>query len=225
MQRAPPTCNNYAVTDANPAAIEDWVHVAHLIRPQGRHGEVLAEILSDFPDRFAGMRNAFLWRGGSLPVLPILLENSWLHKGKVVLKFAHVDSISAADQLRGADLVIASADRMQLQADEVYVSDLVGCDCVEVFCGEDTSGRVLGTIREVVRQAQTVDLLMVVDVNGNEYEIPFAKAYVVKLDLQARRVEMRLPPGLLEVNEPLTDEERRTRQASSAPPNATAGKV
>ncbi|MHB1935337.1 MAG: ribosome maturation factor RimM [Acidobacteriaceae bacterium] len=202
------------MANAKTVVAQSWVHLARLIRPQGRRGEVLAEILTDFPERFAEMRNAFLWRSDQLPVTPILLENSWLHKGKVVLKFAHVDSISAAAALRGADLVISPAERKQLQSDEIYISDLVGCECLDVAADGAASIRLLGTIRNVIQQAQTADLLIVEGADGIEYEIPFAKAYVVKIDVAARRVEMRLPPGLLEVNAPLTEEERRARGAS-----------
>ncbi len=199
------------------ATSEVWVHVARLIRPQGRRGEVLAEILSDFPGRFAKMRNAFLWRGNNCPVTPIVLENSWLHKGKIVLKFAQVDSISAAEALRGADLVIAAGDRMPLQSDEVYISDLIGAELVDVAADGSGSPRILGTIREVIQQQQTADLLIVGSPDGVEYEIPFAKAYVVKIDVAARRLEMSLPPGLLEVNAPLSVEERQVRDALSEP--------
>ena len=199
------------------ATSEIWVHVARLIRPQGRRGEVLAEILSDFPGRFAKMRNAFLWRGNNCSVTPIVLENSWLHKGKIVLKFAQVDSISAAEALRGADLVIAAGDRMPLQSDEVYISDLIGAELVDVAADGSGSPRILGTIREVIQQQQTADLLIVGSPDGVEYEIPFAKAYVVKIDVAARRLEMSLPPGLLEVNAPLSVEERQVRDALSEP--------
>ncbi|HET9099364.1 MAG TPA: ribosome maturation factor RimM [Acidobacteriaceae bacterium] len=203
------------MTDSNRGAEQTWIHVARLIRPQGRRGEVLAEILSDFPNRFAELRNAFLWLGDKVPVTPILLEDSWLHKGKIVLKFADVDSISAAEALRGADLVISAAERMPLQPDEVYISDLIGCDFVDVAVGGATPAHVLGTIRDVIRQERTADLLIVASPDGVEYEIPFAKAYVVRIDLAAHRLEMHLPPGLLAVNAPLTEEERRARVASS----------
>lgn len=176
---------------------------------------MLAEILSDFPDRFLEVRNAFLWRRDQLPVTPIVLENSWRHKGKVVLKFAQVDSISAAEALRGADLVISAAERMPLRPDEVYISDLIGCECLDLGA-ESPNGRLLGNIRDVLRQERTADLLVVTRPDGTDYDIPFARAYVVRIDVAAHRVEMRLPPGLLEVNAPLTEEERRTRQASSA---------
>jgi len=192
-----------------------WVHIARLIRPQGRRGEVLAEILSDFPTRFAMLRGAHLWRGHHLPVTPVLLEQSWLHKGKVVLKFANVDSIAEAEALRGAELVISPAERMPLQHDEIYINELIGCECVDVPIEETAPHRLLGTIRDVIRQPQTVDLLIVTGTDQVEYEIPFAKAYVVAIDLAARRVEMRLPSGLLEVNAPLTDEERQARHASN----------
>jgi len=176
---------------------------------------VLAEILSDFPDRFAEMRNAFLWRSDQLPVTPILLENSWLHKGKVVLKFAHVDSISAAEALRGADLVISASERQPLQSDEIYISDLIGCQLIDIHPSGHPDRLVLGTVQDVVQQEKTADLLILVGTDGTLYEIPFAKAYLVKIDVEGRRLEMNLPPGLLEVNAPLTEEERRARDASS----------
>lgn len=215
MRRAPPTCNNSAVTNVNMEAVQSWVHIARLIRPQGRRGEVLAEILTDFPERFAELRKAFLWRGNDLPATPTVLEQSWLHKGKVVLKLAGVDSISAAAALRGAKVVIPSTERMPLGLDEVYISDLIGCQLIDLKSIGHPSRDILGTIHDVVQQSTTADLLIVAGENGVEYEIPFAKAYVVKIDLAGRRIEMSLPPGLLEVNAPLSEEERRARQDGS----------
>jgi 16S rRNA processing protein RimM len=190
-------------------ASQSWVHLARLIRPQGRRGEVLAEILTDFPQRFAELHNAFLWRGDNLPVTLIAIEQSWLHKGKVVLKFALVDSIAAAEVLRGAEVVIPREERVPLEADAVYISDLIGCRLADRHSGGHPSSSILGTIRDVIRQDKTADLLIVAGTDGSEYEIPFAKAYVVKIDLAGRLLEMDLPPGLLEVNAPLNEEEHR----------------
>jgi len=44
------------------------------------------------------------------------------------------------------------------------------------------------------------------------YEIPFAEAYLVKVDSAAKQVRMRLPEGMLEINAPLTEEEKREQQ-------------
>lgn len=200
------------MTDSEILKSPSWVHLARLIRPQGRCGEVLAEVLTDFPERFAKLRSVFLWRGDNLPVTPIAMEQSWLHKDKVVLKFAHVDSISAAEVLRGAEVVIPAEERMPLKSDAVYISDLIGCQLVDRHPGGHLASSILGTIRDVIRQEKTADLLIVAGKDGSEYEIPFAKAYIVKIDLAGRLLEMNLPPGLLEVNVPLNDEERRARQ-------------
>ncbi|MEO6966217.1 MAG: ribosome maturation factor RimM [Acidobacteriaceae bacterium] len=188
--------------------------VARLIRPQGRRGEVLAEILTDFPERFRDTRNAFLMREKKLPPEPVILEQSWLHKGKVVLKFAQVDSISAAEMLRGAEVVVPAAERVALEPDAFYISDLLGCEVVDVHPPDHRS---IGTVRDVLQQPETVDMLAVETPDGREYSIPFAKAYLVQIDVAGRRLEMDLPPGLLDVNVPPSEEERRTRQAESEP--------
>ncbi|HET9087021.1 MAG TPA: ribosome maturation factor RimM [Acidobacteriaceae bacterium] len=183
-----------------------WVSVARLLRPQGRHGEVLAEILTDFPERFATLREIYIKRDQSaLPSL-MTLEKSWLHKGRVVLKFATVDSISSAESLRGAEVVLPLPARVPLEPDAAYIDDLIGCTVVDLHGPPPIT---IGTIRDVIQQAQTTDLLVVVDAKGVEQWIPFARAYVVRMDLENRVLEMDLPAGLLDINAPLTEEERK----------------
>lgn len=185
--------------------------MAQLIRPQGRRGEVLAEILTDFPERFAGMREAFLERQEHPTPEPIILEQSWLHKGRVVLKFAGVDDISAAETLRGAELVIPAAERMPLDEDAAYIHDLTGCQLIDLAQPGQPS---IGTIRDVIQQENTTDLLVVVGQDGVEHWIPFAKAYLLRIDLPGRRLEMNLPAGLLEINAPFSDAERSDMEAA-----------
>ena len=106
-----------------------WVLLARIVRPQGRHGEVLADIFTDFPEHFAERKRLFL-----RPPLGVVLEamrearleSHWLHKGRVVLKFAQVDSIAEAENLRGFEVVIPREERMPLEGDAVYISDLLG---------------------------------------------------------------------------------------------------
>ncbi len=189
-----------------------WVSVARLVRPQGRRGEILAEILTDFPERFAQTREAFLARGENTIPTPITIEQSWLHKGRVVLKFAGVDSISAAETLRGAEVVVPAAERMALDADAAYILDLAGCELIDL---SQPGHPAVGTIRDVIQQEKAADLLVVVSSDGTEHWIPFAKAYLVRIDLPGRRLEMNLPAGLLEVNAPLSEEERRIEQSEA----------
>ena len=189
-----------------------WVVLARMVRPQGRQGELLAEILTDFPDSFAQRRQLFLRSEGGAAedeIRPVALETFWHHKGRVVLKFAGVNSISDAEALRGFELVVPLSDRMPVPDDSVYISDLVGARIVNVSgaLAED-AGEIVDVVPEGPGPA-----MLVVNTGGREPAlIPFVKAYLRCIDLPAKRIEMALPEGLLEIDAPLTDEERRHMQ-------------
>ncbi|MGB8260309.1 MAG: 16S rRNA processing protein RimM, partial [Terracidiphilus sp.] len=117
------------------AATEDWAWVARIRRPQGRKGEVWAEILTDFPEKFNQRRELWLLEDAPRPKTaprPVTLANHWLHKGGVVLHFAGVDSISGAETLAGLVVAVPWAERVPLGADEAYIGDLTGCILVDV---------------------------------------------------------------------------------------------
>jgi 16S rRNA processing protein RimM len=194
---------------------EPWVWLARIRRPQGRKGEVFAEILTDFPEKFADRRQLWLLTTSGAGVRPnspaaattppreVELIAHWLHKGGVVLHFAGVDSISAAETLAGLIVAIPCSERAALGEDEIYIGDLIGCLLVDV-AQENQSGPepvTVGAIEEVDRTAGPVALLVVRGATG-EILIPFAKSYLRKIDLAARRVEMALPEGLVDLNAP-----------------------
>ena len=162
-----------------------------MVKPQGRRGEVAAELLTDFPERFAERRRLFaLRRDGTRRELQV--ESHWPHKGRMVFKFAGVDSISAAEELKGCELQIAEAERAELEAGPAYVGDLIGCVVSD-------GGRELGEIAEIQFGAGDAPLL-VVRRGTKEWLVPFAAEFVTRLDIAAKRLEMRLPEGLLEVD-------------------------
>jgi 16S rRNA processing protein RimM len=123
----------------------------------------------------------------------------------MVLKFASVDSISEAESLLGCELQIPAAERTELEPGTAYVSDLVGCS---VWDGN----REVGSVSDVRFGAGEAPLLVVK--GAQEYEIPFAEAWLEKVDLAGRQIRMRLPEGLLQVNAPLTDEEKGQQRGS-----------
>ena len=202
---------------------EEWVLLARLVRPQGRKGEVLAELLTDFPEKFHERKRVFLLPAtGRKPAEPreIQLENHWLHKGRVVLKFAGIDTINDAETLRGLDVAIPPEERAALTDDEVYISDLIGC---HVFAG---SPRVdIGEITGVDTDSTSVPLLEVRGADEDDILIPFAKAYLVNIDIKAKRIEMNLPDGLLEVNSPLSDAERAAIKSEAEAAENESGKA
>ena len=180
---------------SQPAA--EWVWLARIRKPQGRKGEVFAEILTDFPEKFAERKHLCLIgaEGAQAAVRPVELIHHWLHKGGIVLHFAGVDSISAAETLAGLVVAIPQSERAALAADEVYIADLIGCELVDV-AGD--APRSIGRIQNVDRTAGPVPLLIVQAAQG-EMLVPFAKSFLRKLDVENARIELALPEGLTDL--------------------------
>jgi 16S rRNA processing protein RimM len=130
------------------------------------------------------------------------LINHWLHKGGIVLHFAGVDSISAAEALAGLIVAIPRAERAALPADEAYIGDLIGCTLVDVAGAEPVSvGEVVDVDLSAGRPLGTAPLLIVHGPAG-EILIPFAKSYLRRIDVAEKRIEMALPEGLIDLNAP-----------------------
>lgn len=132
----------------------------------------------------------------------VQIEDLWPHKGFLVLKFEGIETISDAEPLAGAELQLPKSDRAELEPGWTYLSDLIGC---RVFDG----AREIGPIEDVQFGAGEAPLLVVGGAAKLRYEIPFAEAYLEKVDLERKQVRMRLPEGLLEVNAPLTSKGKR----------------
>ena len=186
-----------------------WIVLAHLVRPQGRKGELLAELLTDFPDRFVGREDLFLAPPGfdGLPAEArhVDVTSSWLPVGKnvgrVVVRFGGIDTISDAEAVAGLDVVTPSERRAPLDAESIYVSDLV--DCVLFDCQTEV-GRVTDvqfpSATDGTRLADAAPLLEVQTVDDGEVLVPFVKVFIESIDLSAKRIVMNLPAGLLDVN-------------------------
>ena len=174
----------------------EWVWVARIRHTQGRKGEVFADILTDFPEKFAERTHLWLMPDSEEAPRKIELMAHWLHKGGIVLHFTGVDSISAAEMLAGLIVAVPRAQRAELGPDVVHIADLIGCTVFDVS-GPDAVA--VGPIDNVDRTAGPVALLIVQGKSG-EVLIPFARDFMRKLDLEGRRIEMALPAGLLDLN-------------------------
>ena len=177
---------------------QQFVTIAKVTKTQGRIGEVAAALFTDFPERFQTRRRLFaLARNDDRRELQ--LENHWFHKGHVVFKFAGVDSIDRAEELVGAEIQVPLSERAELERGSVYLSDLKGCF---VFDGS----REVGRVEDVQFGSGEAPLLVVK--GEKEWLIPFAAEFIKKLDPQRKQVLMNLPEGLLEVDAPLSREEK-----------------
>jgi 16S rRNA processing protein RimM len=124
------------------------------------------------------------------------------NQGRIVLHFAGIDSISDAESIAGLDVVVPREERLRLEDESVYISELIGCT---VFDGV----RAVGVVEDVQfamsadgarRLDEAAPLLTVISPDGDEVLIPFAKSFLVSVNTEAKRIEMMLPEGLIEVN-------------------------
>jgi len=181
------------------AGSQEFITIARVVKTQGRHGEVAAELHTDFPEKFAERKKLFALdaRGERRE---LRLEEHWLHKSYVVLKFAGVESINDAESLIGIEIQVPRELRAEIEPGAAYVSDLVGC---EVF----DHGRAIGSVKDVQFGAGEAPLLVVSE-GARESLIPFAQEFIAAIDIEGKRVEMKLPAGMLELDAPLSREEK-----------------
>lgn len=167
----------------------DLVAIAKVAKPRGLKGEVVADSLTDFPERFEGLSGVIaVLENGEQRDLKI--EEHRFQSGRIVLKFAAVDSIEDAEKLRNAEICVAESDAVELETGEFYDWQLEGCEVVTV------EGKSIGKVREVMRTGGTENL--VVESNDRERLIPFAEAICVEVDVEKQRIVIDPPEGLLE---------------------------
>jgi 16S rRNA processing protein RimM len=182
----------------------EFITLARVKKTQGRRGEVAVEVHSDVTGRFAEGMKLFVLpaAAGDETRRELNVEDLWPHKEFLVLKFRGVDSISDAETLVGTELQVPRSQRAELGPGWNYVSDLVGCLVFD-------QGREIGRIADVQFGAGEAPLLVVADAAGRKFDLPFAEAYLETLDTGRREVRMNLPQGMLEINAPVTTEEKR----------------
>jgi len=183
---------------------QDFVTIARIVRAQGRHGEVVAEVLTDFPERFSARKQVVLASESNADRREVELERSWPHKGRIVLKFRGVDSIDAAQSLVGCEVQIPKSERAELEAGAFYTGDLIGC---ALWDHSSEPPRDIGMVESLEWGAGSAPLLNVRR-GAEEFQIPFAEEYIVRVNPAAKRIDVKLPAGLLEVNAPLTEGEK-----------------
>lgn len=171
-------------------AEEELVAVARAVKVRGLRGEIVAELLTDFPERFEGLERLIaVGTDGKRTTLE--LEEHWFHQGRVVLKFAGYDTVEAAGALVGTEFTVPESERVELEEDEFYDWELEGC-VVETIAGEP-----LGRVREIMRTGG-VEMLVVDNGEGRDYLIPMAEEICVEIDIGRKLVRVDVPEGLLE---------------------------
>lgn len=168
----------------------DLVLVARAVKTHGLKGEVVAELLTDFPERFEDLDEVVIVSPGGEETTGSI-ENFWFQKDRVVLKLSGYDDVDAAKQLIGYEFAVPESDRVQLDEDEFYDWELEGCT---VKVGDES----IGQVRSVMKTGGA-EILVVSDESGNEKLVPLAASIVVAIDPAAKTIVVDPPEGLLDL--------------------------
>lgn len=169
--------------------MNDLVAIGKIVRPKGLTGEVFADILTDFPERFEGLTDVTAVLPGARR-LELKIEDLRFQNDRLVLRFAGYDSVEMAESLRGGEICVAESEAVELEEGEFFDWQLEGCRV------ETTRGDEIGTIRELQRTGGTE--ILVVDGNGKDFLIPFAESICVEVDIEKKLIKIDPPEGLLE---------------------------
>ncbi len=171
------------------------MHPKHLIlgeilRPHGIRGELRMRILTDYPERIGKMESVYLGTDPDGKVTTYTVESMRMNAPYALLKLKGIDDRNTADRLRQLMVMIDLEHAVPLEAGEFYLYELIG---VEVFT---ESGELLGNLTEVLETGAN-DVYVVKGSRYGEVLIPVSGETIIKTDIAAKQVIVRLPEGLL----------------------------
>jgi len=166
------------------------IAIARIARTRGNRGEVLADLHTENPDRFDDLSEVWLEYDNGRHFIK-KIEDAWDHKGRKVLKFEGVDTISDAETVVGCWVTIPADQAMELPEGTYFNHDLIGCSVIGI------DGSLIGTVRDVLDIADNSQL--VVRGGGREFLIPAVKNICIEVSIPDKRIIIDPPEGLLDL--------------------------
>jgi 16S rRNA processing protein RimM len=163
-----------------------YLAVGRVIRPWGVQGELKVEILTEDPARFERLKTIYV----GPQFVAYRLERARLHHSAVLLKLAGCDDCNAAEALRDLLVQVAIEDALPLEEGECWLYQILGLEAWT------TEGSLLGVVQEVLETGAN-DVYVVRDQRGREVLIPALKSVVLEIALDAGRMLVELPEGLI----------------------------
>jgi len=168
--------------------LAEFASIARIVKRRGVRGEVVAELLTDFPERFSSLDEVRIFNGAREYWEEI--EKHWFHKNRVILKFCGRDRPEEVEELIGGDVQVSEDQRVSLPQDSFYHSDLIGCKVLE-------NEEVLGGVTGILETGAAGCNLVVTRADGGEFMVPLVRKFVLKVDLEKKVIHVDLPSGLV----------------------------
>jgi 16S rRNA processing protein RimM len=172
-------------------ADRDWLVVGRVVKPHGIHGDLVVEIITDFPERLVDGAEFGVGDGDNPSDFHEVFRVRY-HKRKWLLSVRDLRDRTTAESWRGRYLFLPEQSLDELPEGFFYEHHLVGLACRSV------EGDVLGEVTGVERGPGQHRL--VVRRGRREFLVPYVPEIVVQVDLESRTVTLDPPPGLLDDN-------------------------
>jgi len=169
--------------------MSDRIAVGVIRKAHGVRGEASVEPWTDSPDRFAELEHVLLVAPDESSTREVRIESTREHLGRALVKFAGIETPEEVQTLRGWTVEIPEEEARDLEEDEYFLHDLVD---LTLF---DANGKERGVVKDVIEGGGGL-LLLVQRADGREFELPFAAELCTEIDLSRKRMTVKLPEGL-----------------------------
>ncbi len=167
----------------------DWLIVGCVIKPHGVHGDVVVEIISDFPERLQDDVEFGLGPAEG-PEEFFHVHRVRLHKKRWLLSIKDIRSRETIEAWRGRYVFLPPLERQELPEGYYYEHELVGLQC------RSPGNQDLGTVTGLDTGSCQTRLRM--EHNGREHLVPWVGSIITEVDLESRTVTIDAPAGLLD---------------------------
>ena len=169
--------------------MSDRIAVGVIRKAHGVRGEASVEPWTDSVERFEELDQVTLVSPDETETRDVRIEGTRAHGERALVKFAGIDSPEALQALQNWTVEIPADEARELGEDEYFLHDLVG---LTLFDGD---GKARGEVIDVYEGGGGV-LLNVKRADGKTFEMPFAADLCTEIDLAGKRMVVKLPEGL-----------------------------
>ena len=170
----------------------DMLKIGQICGTHGVRGEMNILPLTDEPRRFSKLSSVCIVDAAGKVLARPRIEGVKYAKNKVIVKLEGISDMDAVRPYASAFLAVAREDAVKLPRDSYFICDLIGCVVA------DEQGGELGTVADVLPTGAN-DVYVVRREGLKDLLIPAIRSVVLHVDIEAGRIVVRIPDGLLDL--------------------------
>jgi 16S rRNA processing protein RimM len=176
-----------SISSGSPLSGEpEFLVVGKLRRPHGVHGEILMDVLTDFPERLKP--DVTVYVGEQLQ--PLCIRNTRDHRQALLVRFDDYTNRESVGELRNKFVYVQTKDRPPLPEGEYYYHELIGLRV------DTDMGETLGVLTDILETGAN-DVYIVSPDKGQDILLPAIPSVVLEINLEQGRILVHILPGLI----------------------------